>query len=148
VRFPRNAKIFRGQLDAAPFAGVFFVFVILILMSSRMVFTPGVRIELPSVARDLPGTANPIVVVALDADGQFHYENQALPMGKSLLLRLRSAVQRSKDPLTLLIHADRNARLEGVVQLWAAAPELGFANAWVTTRSAGASPGASPPASR
>ena len=42
MRFPRNAKIFRGQLDAAPLAGVFFLLLIFFLLSSRLAFTPGV----------------------------------------------------------------------------------------------------------
>ena len=32
MKFPRNAKIFRGQLDATPFAGVFFCLVLFILL--------------------------------------------------------------------------------------------------------------------
>ena len=54
MKFPRNARIFRGQLDAAPFAIVFFLLVIFLMLSS-LVYTPGVHIELP-VADGLTGT--------------------------------------------------------------------------------------------
>ncbi len=42
MRFPHNTKIFRGQLDAAPFVGVFFLLVIFLLFNSGLVFTPGI----------------------------------------------------------------------------------------------------------
>lgn len=40
MRFARNARIFRGQLDAAPFAAVFFLLVIFMMLGS-LVYTPG-----------------------------------------------------------------------------------------------------------
>jgi biopolymer transport protein ExbD len=45
MRFQRHAKIFRGQLDPAPVAGVFFLLVVFVLLSS-LVYTPGVLVEL------------------------------------------------------------------------------------------------------
>ena len=54
MKFPRNARIFRGQLDAAPFASVFFLLVIFVMLGT-LVHTPGVRIDLPR-ADDLAGT--------------------------------------------------------------------------------------------
>ena len=42
MKFPRNARIFRGQLDAAPFAAVFFLLVIFMMLGS-LVYTPGAR---------------------------------------------------------------------------------------------------------
>ncbi len=47
MRLPRNAKIFRGQLDAAPFAGVTFLLLLYLVFQSKLVFMPGVRIEMP-----------------------------------------------------------------------------------------------------
>lgn len=46
MRFPRNAKIFRGQMDAAPAAGVFFLLLAFLALQSRMAFTPGLRLDL------------------------------------------------------------------------------------------------------
>ena len=54
MKFPRNARIFRGQLDAAPFAALFFLLVIFLMVSS-LIYTPGVRLELP-VADNSAGT--------------------------------------------------------------------------------------------
>jgi hypothetical protein len=41
MKFPRNARIFRGQLDAAPFAIVFSCLLLFLLLSS-LLYTPGV----------------------------------------------------------------------------------------------------------
>jgi hypothetical protein len=40
MKFPRNARIFRGQLDAAPFAAVLFLLVIFLMLGS-LVYTTG-----------------------------------------------------------------------------------------------------------
>ena len=140
MRFPRNAKIFRGQLDAAPFAAVLFVLVILLLLTWRLAFTAGIRvINLPAVGRDLPGVMNPIKVVAVDADGKFHYEN-AEETETALLEKLRIAVQQSKDALTLVIYADYRVQLESLAPMMAAAPDLGFRDVVISTRRAGVPP--------
>ena len=44
MKFPRNARVFRGQLDAAPFASVLFLLVLFLLVQSSLVFVPGVRL--------------------------------------------------------------------------------------------------------
>jgi biopolymer transport protein ExbD len=110
MRFPHNTKIFRGQLDAAPFIGVFFLLVIMMLLASGFVFIPGVRIELPQTA-DLPGVDGPTVVVAVDAEGHYYFENQ-LCDETVLKQRLVAAVARSTKPLTLVVQADRNAQVD------------------------------------
>ena len=97
MKFPRNARIFRGQLDAAPFAAVFFLLVIFLMLGSLM-YTPGVRVELP-VADDLPGTDKPTVSVALDSAGRYYYDNQ-LVQEKQLANLLRQAAAVSSQPLT------------------------------------------------
>ena len=63
MRLPRNHKIFRGQLDVAPFAAVFFLLVIFLVFHSGLVLTPGVSLNLPK-ADGLPGLTNQAVVVA------------------------------------------------------------------------------------
>jgi biopolymer transport protein ExbD len=107
MRFPRHARIFRGQLDAAPFAGVFFLVLIFITFNSQLVFTPGVRVELPQ-ADGLPGTTNPTVSVVIDRGGQFYYENQAISVDE-LRKRLRTATDKAKSrgaQITLVVLAD------------------------------------------
>jgi biopolymer transport protein ExbD len=112
MKFPRNARIFRGQLDAAPFASVFFLLVIFVMLGS-VLQTPGVRVNLPQAA-NLPGTDRPTIPVALDAHGRFFFEDRVIDR-KALESRLREAVTRSSEPLTLLLLADKAVSEENLV---------------------------------
>jgi biopolymer transport protein ExbD len=124
MRFPHHTKVFRGQLDAAPFLGVFFLLIIFLLLNSSLVFTPGVRISLPE-AVNLPGTDKPTAVVVVDADGHFYFENQICD-GARLKVRLQAAVERTPEPITLVVQADKKASIEALVQLGLMARALGI----------------------
>ena len=45
MKFPRSARIFRGHLDIAPFASVFFLLVIFVMLGA-LIYTPGIPVEL------------------------------------------------------------------------------------------------------
>ncbi|MBI3850918.1 MAG: biopolymer transporter ExbD [Verrucomicrobia bacterium] len=131
MKFSRNAKIFRGQLDAAPFAGVFFLFVIFLVLAS-LVYTPGVRIQLPAAA-DLAGTDHPTIAVAVDKNGQLYFENQLIQEAQ-LKNRLKAAVQKSTEPLTLVVLADVEVKYTDQVRLLLLAREVGIKEALLATR--------------
>lgn len=131
MRFPHNTKIFRGQLDMAPFAGVLFLLLIFLLLQSSMVFTPGLPIRLPETA-NLPGSANPSVAVAVDSGNVIYFENQAVSPVR-LAEKLKSAVEESKEPLTLIIQADREVKYEMLVQLGLLARDVGIKEALLAT---------------
>ena len=124
MRFPHNTKIFRGQLDAAPFVGVFFLLVILLMFSSGLVFTPGVPIHLPEAA-GLPAAEQPTDVVAVDADGNYYFENQLCDETR-LKQRLEAVVSQSREPVTLIVQADKAAKMEVMVRLGVLARSLGI----------------------
>jgi biopolymer transport protein ExbD len=124
VRFPHNTRIFRGQIEAAPFISVFFLLVIFLLLQSAFVFTPGLPIQLPE-ADNLPGTDNPTIAVAVDASGNFYFDNQ-LCSEKQLQEKLRAAVTASHEPITLLVQAHREAKVDIYVRLGALAHSVGI----------------------
>src|SRR5689334_15851472 len=132
MRFPRNTKIFRGPLDAAPFASVLFVLMILLLVQSSLVYTPGVPIRLPETV-DLPGTANPKVVVSIDGTGQMYFEHQVSDPA-ALKEKLLSAASQSKELLTLVVQADRATRYELLLNLALIAGEVGIRDVLLATR--------------
>ncbi|NBV21925.1 MAG: biopolymer transporter ExbD [Proteobacteria bacterium] len=118
MRFPRHARIFKGQLDAAPFAGVFFLVLIFLTFNSQLVFTPGVRIDLPQ-GDALPGTAHPTARVYVDPSGQFYFENQIIT-ATNLQRHLQVAVGNAKahgEQLSLLVFADKLTPNEHLVRL-------------------------------
>lgn len=130
MKFPRNARIFRGQLDAAPFAAVFFLLVMFLMLGSLM-NTPGVRLELP-LADDLPSTDKPTVSVAIDSTGRYYYDNQLI-QEKQLGASLRQAVIASAEPLTLIMHADRAVSTEMLINLSILARSAGITNGLLAT---------------
>jgi biopolymer transport protein ExbD len=131
MKFPRNARIFRGQLDAAPFATVFFLLVIFLMLGS-LTYTPGVRIQLP-IADDLPGTDKPTVSVGIDPNGRLYYQNQWIEEPE-LVLRLRTAVSKSPEPLTLVVQADKAVTEEMLLRLTMLAHQAGISDALLATR--------------
>ncbi|HTL56393.1 MAG TPA: biopolymer transporter ExbD [Candidatus Limnocylindrales bacterium] len=129
MKFPRNARIFRGQLDAAPFAAVFFLLVIFVMLGS-LIYTPGVPLQLP-VANDLPGTDKPTVSVAIDGNGRLYYENQSIEETQ-LRGRLRQAVKNSPD-IALLVLADKAVSYDMLMRLTMLARDAGISQAWLAT---------------
>ncbi len=130
MKFPRNARIFRGPLDVAPFAAVFFLLIIFLMIAS-LVYTPGVRLEIPS-ADDFPGVAGPWVTVAVDGNGRLYFENQWIEENE-LRTRLRSAVTNSREPLTLVVQPDKAVSYEMLVRLALVARDAGIAQALLAT---------------
>jgi biopolymer transport protein ExbD len=133
MRFPRNARIFRGQLDTAPFAAVFFVLVLLLFISSRPAFTPGVHIDLPAGDAGASGTLDPLVVVGIDTEGQLYFENR-LRTEDELLQRLEALIQQSPQPVTLMVQADRAGRLEATTRWLSRVSRLGFRKVVLSTK--------------
>jgi biopolymer transport protein ExbD len=132
MRFPRNTKIFRGQLDAAPYAGVLFLLVIFLVLSSNFVFIPGLPIHLPAAA-ELPGTTRPTVAVVVDQAGQFYFDNQVTDEAQ-LEKRLREAVDHTREPLTLVVQADEEVRYRVLARLWRVARSAGIQDLIQATR--------------
>lgn len=131
MKFPRNAKIFHGQFDVAPFAGVFFLLILFVLLGS-LIYTPGVKLNLPGAA-DLPGTDDATVAVAVDARGQFYFDNQIIPEDL-LKSRLTGAVKKSVTPLTLLVQADKSVSYETLIQLSLLARDAGMKQILLATQ--------------
>lgn len=130
MRFHRNVKMLRGQLDAGPFIMVFFLVLIFVLLGS-LTYTPGVTVHLP-VAEDLPGTDRPTVSVAVDAQKRLYFENQ-LVNESEFSKRLQAVVSSAPEPLTLLVQADRAVPYDTLVQVVQRAREAGIQEALLAT---------------
>ena len=119
-------------MDAAPFAGVFFLLVIFLLLHSSLVFMPGVPIQLPE-ARGLAGTDSASLAVAVDSNGQLYFENQLISKDR-LKGRLQSAVSQARQPLALVIQADKRVVAEQLTELWLLARDAGIREIIQATR--------------
>ena len=130
MKFPRNSRLLRGPFDMAPFAAVLFLLVIF-LMLGALVPISGLPLRLP-VADNLPGTDKPTVTVVVDANGRFYFANQIVNEDK-LKSALKTAVQKSREPLTLVIQADKAVTYDQFIHLTLLAREAGIQNALLAT---------------
>jgi len=140
MRLPRNVRIFRGQLDAAPFLGVFFILLMFILLHTSLVSHPGVEIQLP-FSGELPGPDGPTLVVAIDENGELFFENRALRRAE-LEARLADRVRGLEESPTLVVQADESVSQRRLVQLAELARRAGVPRAVLATRTS--SPAARP----
>ena len=104
MRFPRQAKIFRGQLDPAPVAAVVFLLVIFIQLGS-LLYTQGVLVQLK----------NPLATIRVARDGQVlfgtnSYKDQDLSL-------LRAALQNSAAGPPFDLRVEPGAPLHRVDQV-------------------------------
>ena len=132
MKFPRNSRLLRGPFDMAPFAAVLFLLVIF-LMLGALVPISGLPLRLP-VADNLPGTDKPTVTVAVGANGRFYFANQIVTEDK-LKSALKAAAQKSHEPLTLVIQADKAVTYDQLVHLvlLAQKPDIGITNLLLAT---------------
>lgn len=116
MKFPRNSKILRSQFDVAPFAAVFFLVMIFMLLGALMP-VPGLPVQLnPPAAENLPGVAARTVTMAVDSTGRYYFKNEYVsePQLKTSLI---AAMKGSPEPLTLVIHADRAVTYDQLAHL-------------------------------
>ena len=130
MKFPRNSRLLRSSFDMAPFAAVLFLLVIFLMLGAFLP-TSGLPLRLP-VANDLPGTDQPMIAVAVDAKGRFYFANQIVAEDK-LKSALKTAVQKSHAPLTLVIRADQAVTYDQLVHLALLARDAGIQNALLAT---------------
>jgi biopolymer transport protein ExbD len=130
MKFPRNTRLLRNPFDVAPFAAVFFLLVIF-LMLGALLPTPGIPLQLP-VANDLPGTDKSSVAVAVDSNGRFYFANQIVSEAQ-LKSSLSAAAKNSRETLTLVIHADKTVTYEQLVHLTMLAHDAGIQNTLLAT---------------
>jgi biopolymer transport protein ExbD len=128
MKFPRNARIFRGQLDAAPFASVFFLLVIFVLLGSMLY--PGIRVDLSS-GNLLPGTQGPTLSVAVTTNA-IYYGNQ-LVSENEFSNRLNAATRNFSEPLTLIVQADKEVTEEKIIHLKVLAEQAGVSGFMLAT---------------
>lgn len=109
MRFQRNAKIFRGRLDAAPLAGIFFLLVIFMLLAS-LVYTPGIPIQISGDA-----ATKPAKVISINKDGAIVFDNRTYPT--NAMEQFRADLRTIPPHSTLVLKTLPNAPRELVEQI-------------------------------
>ena len=110
---------------------LFFFLLLIFLMLAMLLPTPGLSLRLP-IGDNLPGTDKPTVAAAIDAGGRLFFENQIVSENE-LKSYLRAATKKSREPLTLVIHADKAVTYEQLVHVTLLARDSGIHNIVLAT---------------
>ena len=127
MRYPRSVKIFRGQIDAAPFVGVMFLMTIFLVLHSHLVNPTGLEISLPESGEPL-GVTGPSVILGVDRSGTMFFENRLLD-AEALKVRLTEIVEQGGEPPSLLVQADKGLTLAQLQEIFELARSCGIRNA-------------------
>lgn len=105
MRFQRTTRLFRGQLDLAPFLCVLFPVALASLLHSHLILPHGNRITLPtSGAGPAVGPGEPTLVLAVDRHQRVYFENQVTTL--NALEQTLSRRAKSNPSNILLVEAD------------------------------------------
>ena len=124
MKFPRNARVTRGSLEAAPWVAVMFLLAIFIMLGG-LLYTPGVHVQLPATD-ELPGTDKPTVTIAVDAAGRLFFQNQLVMNETALTNRLREIIGAAPEKPALVVQADKSASYESLVRVMQLGRAVGF----------------------
>lgn len=125
MKFPRNAKLLRSPFDVAPFAAVFFLLIIFLLLGALLP-APGISLTLPAADDSrLPGTDKPTIALAIDSNGRLFFSNQMVTPDE-LKNQLRHSAAASRSPLTLMIQADKSVAYGQLVEIALLARDSGI----------------------
>ena len=133
MKFPRNARMLRSQLDAAPFAAVFFLLVIFMMLGS-LVYTPGARLELAASPRQMACRARTSrrsrwPLMPTGGSTTRTSGSRRTPCAAGCRRRRRSHA----EPLTLVVQADKSVSYERCMRLALLAREAGIPEALLAT---------------
>ncbi len=128
MKFQRHVKIFRGQLDVAPFAAIFFLMLCFFMMGS-LLYTPGVTMQVaPPVADGFSGIDNPTITMAIAATGQFIFDNKVIEeheLKAALQKKIANAPKSSRE-LTLVLIPDKSVSYEVLTKVRSLARDAGI----------------------
>jgi biopolymer transport protein ExbD len=121
MRFERRVRIVRGQLDVAPFAGLFFLLVLFLLLNSTLVFVPGLPVRSVDLAGGAPDPRRRVVRV--ERNHRVRFDNRSLGL-EEFLQQLPTLARTSAVPWALVIETSDAAEREPALRLRQAARDL------------------------
>jgi len=113
MRYSRNIKIFRGGVDAAPFASLFFLVVLFVMLFYSHVFFPGVPVKLVD---EEPPPEMQSRTVKVNASGTIQFLGTSYDL-TGFKNELQSRSQKGTLPRRVLIETDPTANLRSVSQV-------------------------------
>ena len=133
MRFPRTARVIRGQWDAIPFLCVLFPLAFFLLFHQYLVLPRGTLVELPAGDGVRLDPASPRVIVAVDALGRVFFENQFVGEA-DLAKRLAERRAQSRELPVVVIQADRRVAHGALVRVAEIARQAGLNRVFFVAR--------------
>lgn len=124
MKFPRNNKPLRTSWELAAVTSVLFLFAIFWVIHGVLALPPGVDIQLPE-SLSLTESAGPCVPIAIDASGQLYIENE-LVRDPEAPARLEKIFRQFREPVTLVIQADKRVLTDRLAEIWQMGWKAGF----------------------
>jgi biopolymer transport protein ExbD len=115
MKFRRSHKIDRGWIDFIPFLNIVFLLVFFSLLTSSLVYQPGIRIDLPSAdVVDIARAIDPIIV-SIAKDNRI-YVNERAVSREAIPELLKKTLGKNPKRLVIL-KADSNIAHDRVVDV-------------------------------
>jgi len=127
MKFRRNLHIEDVRLDMVPLVNCVFLLLIFFLLTSNIIFQPGIKINLPKAVTSEVIREN-TVVITITSDNRF-YLNE-IPV---TLLELKNKLEKASTSEPVLIKADRDVVLSKVVNIWDFCRDLGMRQVNIAT---------------
>ena len=136
-----NAKVFAGRLDPVPLINLLFLLLIFFLISSSLVFQPGIPVDLPP-AKNPTLNATDKLVITITRNGLIFFNDKKIEWGdlerelRNLVLDSKIATSRRNNTRitgiddksvrnpAVVLRADRNVAYERIMEVVSLARSL------------------------
>jgi len=133
MSLPTQARMFTGRLDVAPFACVFFLVLIFLLLLTHLAPVPGVSVTLPEASLPEAGVGPDWVVVVMDDEGRLYFDQQ-ITTEERLREDLGRRLKAGRPAGPLVLQAGARVRLQDVVRFYALCRQAGIEEVKLQTR--------------
>ena len=130
MHFKRRLDYEQGlkQIDIAPLINIIFLLLIFILLIAGFVGLPGIRISLPGLVTS-SSFKNQNLEIVVNKQGAMLYKGKEVTSGQLRELLVRLPLSKT----AVLIKADKEAALTGVMRVWKICQELGLEQVNIAT---------------
>lgn len=134
MSLPTHARMFTGRLDVAPFACLFFLLVIFLVLLTHLAPVPGVTVSLPEARLTEVAVGPDWLVVVMDDGGRLYFSQQLVSPDR-LREELRRQLTTPEAPRRLVLQASAEVELQKLVSFYALCREAGVEEVKLQTRS-------------
>lgn len=140
MKFKRRLAIFSGHIELTPLVDVVFLLLIFFVLSSSLIFSPGLKVDLPESTASTSVQTTDLVLIITDKHEVYFRDKLISPLEG--YEQLRAELQKAKlahgdDTPRLIVQADRKIPLGRVIAVMDIAWEEGFNNLAIATRPKG-----------